>query len=164
MSLKLMGFEVHFRFKDYEFLLHAFLIRAQEMIPSEMLFQGIVVLIVLLLSPLVSSIADMTSFMLVSTVGKEFVVAIKSLHAETTLWVSFEATLIHSPGVIISKFLMFSKFLRSEQLVLMSEDFLVSRTEITQLFVMYSLHMPMEIWPAPTSNITVGSWTIVSEE
>lgn len=164
MTFKLVGFQIHFRLENYKFLLQAFLIGAQEMILSEMLLQRIVVLIVLLLSPFVSSITYMTSFMLVSTMGVKFVITIKSLPAEPTFWVPFESTLINSTRIVIAKFLMFSELLWCEQLMLMSEDLFVPRTEITQLFMVSGLHMPMEIWPAPTSDIAIGSWTIITKQ
>lgn len=48
--------------------------------------------------------------------------------------------------------------------MLMGKDLLVPRTEIAQLFVVGALYMPMKIWPAPTSNITIGGGTIVTKQ
>ena len=76
------------------------------MVHLEMLLQRVIIGIVLLLSALIATIANMTSLMLVSAVSVELVVTVESLTAETTFWVAPEATLIHRARVIVTKFLM----------------------------------------------------------
>lgn len=114
MSLELMRLEIDFRFKDDKFLLQAFPIRTQEMISAEMFVQCVVVLIILLQSPFISSVADMASFVPVSTMGIKLVITVEPLNAEATLRMSFETALIDCSRIIVSKFLMFSKFLQRE--------------------------------------------------
>ena len=106
-----MRFEIHLGFEDYELLLHAFLISTQKVVSSEVLFQGVVVLVVLLLSPFIPSITDMASLVLISAMRVQFVIAVKSLDAESTLRMSLEATLVHSSGVVISKLFVLSQLL-----------------------------------------------------
>ena len=131
MELKLVCFEVHLRLEDDKLLVQALLVGANEVVFSKMSFQRIIVYIILLFPPVVPSIADMALFMLVSAVGVQFVGAVEPLSTETTLGVSFEATLVNSTRVIITEFLVFSKLLYCKQLMFVREDLLVPCAEIT---------------------------------
>jgi hypothetical protein len=68
--------------------------------------QGIVVNVVLRLTPLVLSIAYMASLVLISTMGVELVIPVETLPAEAALGVAFESTLIDCPGVVVAKLLV----------------------------------------------------------
>lgn len=98
------------------------------MVSSKMLFQGIVVLIVLLLSSFVPPITNVTSFMFISTMCVELVITIEPLHTKSTLGMPLESTLIYGTRIVVAKLLMFPKLLRGEQLMFMGEDLLVPRT------------------------------------
>ena len=78
------------------------------MLLSEMLFEGVIVDVVLLLCSLTFSIADMTSFMFVPAMCVQLIISIESLLAEPTLGMSSESALVYRTRMIITKFFMFS--------------------------------------------------------
>lgn len=143
MSLQLMSLEIDLGFEDDKLFLQALPIGAEEVVLFEMLLQRVVVHIVLLLPAGISSVTDMTSFMLVSAMGVKLIVTVESLPAKSTLRMTPEATLINCARVIIAKLLMFAQFLYRKELMLMSEHLLVSRAQITHHFLMYTLDMAM---------------------
>ena len=89
-----MRFQVHFRIEDDEFLLLTFRIEAREVLLVKMLLQCFVVHEVLRIQTPCPSVAQMTALMPISTMGVEFVVAIKSPLAEATFGMAFKATLV----------------------------------------------------------------------
>ena len=89
------------------------------------------------------SIADVTSFVLLSAMGVQFVVAVESLNTEPTLRMSFEPALVNRPRVVVSKFLVLSELLLGEELMLVGEDFLIPRTEIAKDLVVDALYVPV---------------------
>ena len=120
-----------------------------------MFFERVVVNKVLLLPSLISSVADMTSLVLVPTMHIELVVAVETLSTEATLRVSLESTLIDSPWIIVPELLMFSELANREELVLMGEDLLVPCTEVAHDLVVHALDMSMQVWPAKTGDIAI---------
>ena len=47
--------------------------------------------------------------------------------------------------------------------MLVGEDLLVPRAEVTQLFVVYAFYVSMKIRPTPAGNVTIGSWAIIAK-
>ena len=132
-----MRLQIHFRLEDDELLLQAFLIGAHEMVTPKVLLQRTVIDVILLLAAPTPSIADMTSFMFVPTVNVQLIVSIESLSTETAFRMPLETALVDSARMIISEFLMLAQLLRGEELMLMGEDFLISRAQIAQDLVVY---------------------------
>jgi hypothetical protein len=116
--------------------LQALLIRAEEMVLSKMYFECVVIEVVLVLLSIISPVAYVAPLMLLSAVGEQLVVPVKPLLAETTLRVTLEAALINSPWVVVAKPFVLPELLRSEQLMLVCEYFLVPRAEITSNLVL----------------------------
>ena len=93
-----------------------------------MLLERVVVNIVLLLSSAVSTIAEVTSLMLIPAMGVKLIVSIEALSAEATFGVTLEPALVYRPRIIIAELFMPPKFWYREQIVLMCEDLLVPST------------------------------------
>jgi len=100
------------------------------MVLLEMNFQRVVIEVVLLLAVVIPTIANMTLLVLVATVSIQLIISVESLPAETALGMSLESALINCARVVITKFVVLFQFCRGEQLVLMSEDLFVARTQI----------------------------------
>lgn len=98
-----------------------------------MVFQGLVIDVVLLLAVGGTTITDMATLVLISTVGVEFIIAVETLAAKATFWVSFETALVNGTGLIVAVLLVLSQLRMSEQSVLVGEDLLVSCTEVTRM-------------------------------
>lgn len=102
------------------------------MVTLEVVFQGLVIDVVLLLAVGGTAITDMATLVFISTVSIKLVIAVETLAAKATLWVSFKTTLVDGTGLIITILLMLSQLCMSEKSVLVGEDLLVSCTEITR--------------------------------
>ena len=111
------------------------------MILSKVLFQRVVIHKILLLPPLVISIADMASFMFISAVGIELIISIETLSTKTTLGMPFEAALVHGTRIVVTKLFMFSKFLRCEEFMFVRKDLLVPCAKITHHLMMHTFDM-----------------------
>lgn len=98
-----------------------------------MVFQCLIIDVVLLLTVGGTTITDMATLMLISTVGVELIIAVETLAAKATLWVPFETALINGTGLVITILLVPPQLCMSEQSVLVCEDLLVPCTEITML-------------------------------
>lgn len=133
------------------------------MVVPEVKFQGVVVHIVLLLPSIISSIADMALFMLISAMGIQLIIAVKPLPAEATLRVALKTALIHGSRIIITEFFMLAKFGYCKQFMFVREDFLVPCAQITQNLAMQALDMPVKIRPSPTGNIATNVGAVVTE-
>ena len=164
MRLQLMCLHVQFRLEDHELLVQTLLIGAEEVVFAEMLLKRIVVNEILLIAALPTSITNMASFVLVSAMSIELVIAIKSRPTETTFRMTLEAALIYRTRIVVSKTLMFPQLLRCEQLMLMREDLLVPRAEVTHDFVMDIFDMVMEMWPAQAGLVTISIGAVVSKK
>ena len=133
MHFQLVCLEVHLRVKYNELLLHALSVWAQEVVFSKVHLKRIVVDIVLLLpAPTVLTIADVAAFVFVPTMRVELVVPVEALATEATFRMSLESALIDRARVIVAELLMFAQIRKGKQLVLVGEDFLVARAEITR--------------------------------
>ena len=93
-----------------------------------MILEVIIVEEILWSSALISAIAEVTTFVLLSTMCIELIVAVKSDSAESALGMSLESTLIGGSGVVVSRLLVLSQFGKGEKLMFVSEDFLIART------------------------------------
>jgi hypothetical protein len=103
------------------------------MIFTEVYFERVIVDIVLLLSVLVPAVADVTTFVLVSTMCIQFVVSIEALSTKPAFRVSLETALVDRTGIVITKLLMLLQVGPCEKLVFVGEDFLISCAEIADL-------------------------------
>ena len=134
------------------------------MIFAEMLLEGIVVDKVLLVTALPSSIADVTTFVLVSAMCVQLIIAIEPHATEATFRVAFESALVNCARMVIPESFVFPQILWCKQLMLVSEDFLVPRAQVTHDFVMNALDMVMQMWPAQASLIAAMVRTVVTEK
>lgn len=105
-----MGFQVHFGFEHVGFVGLTFGIKADKMHFLEMLLQHLVVKVILYLAGRVSSVADVTSFMFLSTVLVELVVTVEPFAAESTSWMASKAALVDGPWIVVPKFLVPAQF------------------------------------------------------
>ena len=101
------------------------------MVFLEVALQSIVVNIVLLLAMGGTAVANMASFVFITTMGVQLVIAIESLPTKTTLGVAFEAALVDSTGFVITMLLVFSQLGHGEEGVLVSEHLFVPCAEVT---------------------------------
>jgi hypothetical protein len=163
MCLQLMSLQVHLVFENDELLLQAFLVWAEEVIFSEMNFQRIVIDIVLLRPSTIASIADMTSLVLIPAVCIELVVSIESLATKAAFRMTLESSLIFRARIVVAKSLVLPQAVLSEQFVLVGEDFLVPRAEVTHHSVMYAPDMSMKVRPSETSHVTALVGAVVSK-
>lgn len=70
--------------------------------------------------------------MTVTTVSVKFVIAVETLPTETTLWMSFESTLVNRTRNIVPMSLVSPQFLVSEKLMLVGKNLLVPCAKITR--------------------------------
>lgn len=131
MGLELMSFQVHLRLKNHKLLVEAFLIQAEKMFLLEVMLEGIVVDVVLLLATPRSSITDKTTLVAVTTVGIQLVVPIKALMAKSAFRMPFKTTLIDRSRDVIAIPLMFSQFRIGKKGMLMRKHFFVPDAKIT---------------------------------
>ena len=164
MHFELMRLQVHFRLKGTGLVIQTFLFRTQEMILPEMIFQGAIVYVVLLMPRGIPSIADEAFLVLISAMLIQLIISIKTDPAEATFRMTFEATLVHSSRVVITKLFVPSKFLMSEQLMLVSKNFLIPCAQVTQHSVMDTSDMSMEVRPSPAGNIACRFGAIISKQ
>jgi hypothetical protein len=162
MLLQLVRFQVHLRRKNNKLLVQARFLHAQKVILPIVQFQAIIVYIVLRLPS--SSIADKASFVFLSAVDVQLVIAIEPLSTEATFRMTFETALVYCSRVIISFPHMFSQLLVREQLMLVSEDLLMPGAQITNLLVMHGSHMPVEVRPPQARHIAVAIRAVVAEK
>jgi hypothetical protein len=143
-----MCIEINLGLEDDKFFLHALSVRTQEVIFPEVVLQIFVVKVVLWPTTSVSSFADVTFLMSVSTVYKELVVTIEALPAKCTFGMTFKSCLVNSSRVVVTELFVFLEIFFREELMLVSEDLLVPCAEIAHPFVVYTSHMAMQVWPA----------------
>jgi len=84
------------------------------MVLSEVDFEGIVVDVVLRLSAAITTITQMASFVAITTMREQLVIAIEALATETTLRVTLKTRLVLSTRNIVSVLLVSTQFLRGE--------------------------------------------------
>lgn len=162
MLAELMGFEVEFRLENNKLLLEALLVGAEEMVVPEVSFQCVVVPKVVRL-PRVSSIADKTPLMLVTTMLVEFIVIVESLTAEAAKGMTLETCLVDGTGSIITTSHMLLQLFILEKFMFMGENFLVSSTEVAHLLMMDGLDMPMQVLPTKSSEVACRIRAVVSK-
>jgi hypothetical protein len=150
-----MCFQVHFRLEDICLVCLTFGVHAHKVLFGKVFLQFLVVEVVLWVSTSVSSIADVTSFMFLPTVGVEFVVSIEPLFAKAAFGMAFESRLVDSTWIIVSELLMFSKLTKGEQLMLVCENLLVSGAEVAHHLSVFASDMAVQIWPSEAGHIAV---------
>lgn len=75
---------------------------------------------------------------------------------------TFETALVNGSRIIVAEFLMLAKLLLSEKFMLMGEHFLIPSAEVAHDLVVHTFDMPMQVWPAPASNVAVLIRTIIA--
>lgn len=125
---------VQLRLEHNELLLHASAIRAQEVVLLKVLLQLLVVEEVVGL-PGISPVADEAPLVLHAAVLKQLVVVVEALAAEAAQRVALETRLVGSARLVVAMAHMLLQFLIAEELMLMSEDLLVTSAEITHALV-----------------------------
>jgi len=163
MLFQLMSLQIQLRSKDDMFILQAFPLQTNVMILPVMGGQSFEVHVILW-RPDSQLLTDTASLMLAATMLIKLIITIEPLVAKSADRVTLESTLIHGSRVVVP----FPHVLRqlgiSVEFMLMREDFLVPRAQITNLLMMYTLNVSMQIRPAQAGNITVSIWAIVSQE
>jgi len=143
-----MSLQIHLGIKDDELLLQTLLVRADEMVLSEVNLESIVVDIVLRLSTTIAAVAQVAALVAVTTMGEEFIVSVEALTTEATLRMALEARLVLGTRDIITVLFVSTQLLRGKQFVFMSEDLLVTSTQITHLFMVDTLDVTMQVGPS----------------
>jgi lysylphosphatidylglycerol synthetase-like protein (DUF2156 family) len=148
MSFELMSLQIHFRVEDDKLLLQALLIRADEMVFSEMHLEGVVIDIVLRVSATIAAITQVAAFVAVTAMREQFIIAVEALTTETTLGMTLETRLILGARDVVSMLFVPTQVLDGEEIVFMGKDLFVAGAEIAHLFVVDTLDVTVQIWPA----------------
>jgi hypothetical protein len=164
VGFQIVGLQIHFAFEDDELFLQAFSIRTHVMVFAEVVLQRGVIEIVLGITSFVPSITDVTSLVLLSAVGVEFVVAVEALLAEAAQRMAPEAALVGGAGLVVALFLVPPQLFLCEKLMLVGKDLLISRTQVAHNLLVYGAYMAMEVWPAQTGNVAVWVGAVVSQQ
>ncbi len=98
------------------------------------------------------------------TVFIQLVVVVKTLAAEATERMASETCLVQRSWLVVAVAHVFLQLLICEELVLVGEDFLVTRAEVTHLLMVNGAHMSVEVWPAKTCKIARRIWTVITEQ
>ena len=114
MCLDLVTLQVHLRLKNDELFLQTLFIQASEMIFVEVILQCVVVNIVLLLTMGGASVTDVATFVFITAMSVQLVVAVEPLTTKATLRVSPEATLVYSSRLVIARLFVLTQFRRGE--------------------------------------------------
>jgi hypothetical protein len=131
MCLKLVTLQVHLRLEYDKFLFQALLVQADEMVLLKMVLKCVVIDVVLLLTVRRTSVTNVATLVLVTTMSVKLIVAVESLATKATLGVSLEATLIYGTWLVVTRLLVLAQFGWGEQFMLMSEHLLVPSTKVT---------------------------------
>ena len=106
MCFQLMSFKIHLTLENDEFLFQAFFVETQKVGFLEVLFESIVVNVVLVLAVPRLSVTNVTSLMLVSAMGIQFIVAVETFMTKFTFRMTFETTLVDGAWVVIPELFM----------------------------------------------------------
>ena len=109
-----MILQVQLGVKHHELLLLALLVETWEVVLSKVLFQSVVIQEVLRVIVAVTPVAQVTSFVGLTTMREELVSAVEPSPAEATFWVSLKSTLVYSSWDIVSDLLVSFEFCMSE--------------------------------------------------
>jgi len=164
MCFKLMSFEINLGIENDKLLLETFRIWTHKMVFAEVNLQSVVIDVVLWAESTISPVANMASFVLVTTMREQLVISIEPHSTEATFRMSLESALIDSSRVIVAKLFMLFELLLREQFMLVGEDFLVPRAKIAHDLMMHSPYVAVQVWPTQTSNITTGVGTVVPQQ
>lgn len=126
VDFKQVGFEIDFVLENNKLFLVALFVGAHKVLFREVDGEGIVVDVVLLCRLRATSIADMTTLVLVATVCVQLVRGVETLSAEPALRMALEAGLIFRAGLIVAGSLVLAQIDGREECVLVGEDFFVT--------------------------------------
>jgi hypothetical protein len=96
----------------------------------KVLLKSIIIDVVLMLAIAGLSVTDVTSLMLVSAVGIQFIITVETFVTEFTFGVAFETTLVNSTGSIVSELFVLAKLRDSEKFVFVCKDLFIPSTQI----------------------------------
>jgi hypothetical protein len=148
VSFELMSLQVHFRIEDDKLLLQALLIRADKVVLSEVHLEGVVIDVVLRVSATIAAITQVAAFVAVTAMREQFIVAVEALTTETTLGMTLETRLVLGTRDVVSMFFVPAQVLDGEEVVFVGKDLFVAGAEIAHLFVVDTLDVTVQIWPA----------------
>lgn len=114
MCLNLVTLQVHLGLENHKLLFQALFIQASEMILVKVILQRVVVNIILLLTMRGASVTDVATFMFITAMSVQLVVAVESLTTKSTFRVSPEATLVYSSRLVIARFFVLTQFRRGK--------------------------------------------------
>ena len=97
----------------------------------EMVFEGVIVDVVLLLAMSRSSVADVASLMSVTTVRIQLVISVEPFTTETAFRVPSETALVNRARDVVSVLFVLAQLRRGEDFMFVSENFFVSSAKIT---------------------------------
>lgn len=97
----------------------------------EMVFEGVIVDVVLLLAMSRSSVADVASLMSVTTVRIQLVISVEPFTTETAFRVPSETALVNRARDVVSVLFVLAQLRRGEDFMFVSEKFFVSSAKIT---------------------------------
>ena len=109
----------------------------------KVLFQLLVVEVVLRISATIPAIADVTSFVFLSTVRIQLIISIEPLSTESTLRVTPEAGLIYCAWVVVTVSLVLPQLAEREQLMFVGKDFFVSCAKIAHGLAVLCFDVPV---------------------
>jgi hypothetical protein len=148
VSFKLMSLQVHFRIEDDKLLLQALLIRADEMVLSEMHLDSIVIDIVLRVSATITAITQVTTLVAVTAMREQLIIAVEALTTEATLGMALETGLVLGTRDVVSVLFVPTQVLDGEEVVFVGKDLFVAGAQITHLLVVDTLDVTVQIGPA----------------
>lgn len=114
MCLDLVTLQVHLRLENDELFFQTLFIQASEMILMKVILQCVIVNIVLLLTMGGASVTDVATFVFITAMSVQLVVAVEPLTTKSTLRVSPEATLVYSSRLVIARLFVLTQFRRGE--------------------------------------------------
>ena len=128
-----------------------------------MLLQGIVVLVIVRLSGILS-VADEAALVLHAAMLVQLVAVVEALAAEAAERMATETSLISRAGLVVAMTHVLFKLALSKELMFVGEDFLVSRAQVAHALLMHRFDVAVQIRPSVAGKVAVGIWAVVSEK
>lgn len=131
MCLQLMCFEIHLALEHHKLLRQTLLVWTCKVVLPKVHFQRIIVQVVLVLLPVITTITYVAALVLLTTMRKQLVIAVEALSAEAAFGMALETALIDCAWSVIAEFFMLAEFSGGEEFVFMRKHLLVTGTEVT---------------------------------
>lgn len=104
-----MAFQVHLGLEHHKLFFQAFWVETKEMVFLEVVLEGLVVDVVLLLAVRGATVTNMAAFMLVTTVRIKFIITIETLATKATFRMSSETALVDGTWLVVADLFMLSQ-------------------------------------------------------